>query len=393
MKKILNMKVLTILAILLLGFNVLLSLLVYFMQAWLSINFKEPFVQIILVAIGCITSVVLIGFIIFSKVINRHIKCIYEWSYAISKDNFTYEMPNSNVDEMRLVYNNLSDISENLKTTLQQIEKNKKQNNVLPEYLINTNQERNNFINNIGKSIQEVKTSTHVQASMSSKIADSSATITIGMEKIDGDLQNVVESFVAASLKAEEGANVIDLVFKQMQSIGKKFEISTKAIDHLEDNSKEIGRIVSLITSVAQQTNLLALNAAIEAARAGEQGKGFAVVAGEVKKLAEQSASAASEIGNLIRTIQLEIKHAVVSMGEGNGAIEAGVSMVEDAGQFFNNIFRDIEAVSNQMMDVSAIIEEVFVATQNTIESAEEVCAISSQIAEQIDILSVDLKS
>ena len=67
-------------------------------------------------------------------------------------------------------------------------------------------------------------------------------------------------------------------------------------IDSLEENSKSIGKIIKVISSIADQTNLLALNATIEAARAGEMGKGFAVVANEVRKLAEQSMAAAKEI-------------------------------------------------------------------------------------------------
>ncbi|MBC7961199.1 MAG: methyl-accepting chemotaxis protein, partial [Vallitaleaceae bacterium] len=205
-----------------------------------------------------------------------------------------------------------------------------------------------------------------------------------GMETLDGDLQNIVESFVEASIKAEDGTKVINNAVTQMETIGKKFEASTEVIDTLGEKSQEIGQIVSLITSIAQQTNLLALNAAIEAARAGSQGRGFAVVADEVRKLAEQSAGAAREISSLIQIIQDEINLAVQSMAEGNGAVQAGIAMVGNAGKSFYSISSEILNVSNEMMEVSGVIEEVFSGTEDIIKSMERSNQFTTSLSENI---------
>jgi methyl-accepting chemotaxis protein len=74
-----------------------------------------------------------------------------------------------------------------------------------------------------------------------------------------------------------------------------------ESINEINRSSKRIGDILDVIDEIAFQTNLLALNAAVEAARAGDQGRGFAVVAGEVRNLAQRSASAAKEIGDMIK--------------------------------------------------------------------------------------------
>ena len=101
-----------------------------------------------------------------------------------------------------------------------------------------------------------------------------------------------------------------DLLLK-MDNIKSAVGESSNVIMELDDKSKQIEEIVSLITSIADQTNLLALNAAIEAARAGEHGRGFAVVADEVRKLTEDSGNAAKEIAKLINYIQTGTQNAV----------------------------------------------------------------------------------
>ncbi len=94
------------------------------------------------------------------------------------------------------------------------------------------------------------------------------------------------------------------------------------SVRRLEESSAEIGNVVKVITSIAEQTNLLALNATIEAARAGELGKGFAVVAGEVKELAQSTARATDDVGNLVTAIQTDAGTVVEAL--------AGIAQIVD---------------------------------------------------------------
>jgi len=93
-------------------------------------------------------------------------------------------------------------------------------------------------------------------------------------------------------------------------------ETTNEAVSRLGQSSSQIGKVIKVITSIAQQTNLLALNATIEAARAGEAGKGFAVVANEVKELAKETAKATEDISQRIEAIQLDSSDAVDAIAQ-----------------------------------------------------------------------------
>ena len=99
-------------------------------------------------------------------------------------------------------------------------------------------------------------------------------------------------------------------------------QTAVAVIQRLEAGSSEIGKVVQLIATIAKQTNLLALNATIEAARAGESGRGFAVVASEVKDLANETATATSEIGTQVGGIRSDTQSAVAAIEEMRSLIE-----------------------------------------------------------------------
>ena len=115
-------------------------------------------------------------------------------------------------------------------------------------------------------------------------------------------------------------------------------------MDAINDSSKKIVDIISVIDGIAFQTNILALNAAVEAARAGEQGRGFAVVAAEVRSLAQRSATAAKEIKVLI--------------GDSVEKVGAGTKLVEQAGRTMNEIVTSVKRVTDIMSEITAASEE-----------------------------------
>ncbi len=134
----------------------------------------------------------------------------------------------------------------------------------------------------------------------------------------------------SASGAAARGGEVVSEVISTMNDI--------------KDSSKKIADIIGVMDGIAFQTNILALNAAVEAARAGEHGRGFAVVAGEVRELAQRSATAAKEIKTLIAASVEKV--------------ESGSRLVDDAGKTMNDIVAQVKKVSDLIAEIRAATEE-----------------------------------
>jgi hypothetical protein len=118
------------------------------------------------------------------------------------------------------------------------------------------------------------------------------------------------EYAMKAADESDTNSASIERISANMREMSERTHETARNIDSLHQRVSQIGGIVNLIKEIADQTNLLALNAAIEAARAGEQGRGFAVVADEVRKLAERTTKATSEISTLVVAIQTETAQA-----------------------------------------------------------------------------------
>jgi len=189
----------------------------------------------------------------------------------------------------------------------------------------------------------------------------------------------ITEQGKQTQMEAREGQKLLATFSEAVVSISQVARGVDKSIAKLSERSEEVGKIVGLITGIAEQTNLLALNAAIEAARAGEAGRGFAVVAEEVRKLAENSAQAASQISALIAEIQRDTQETVNEMNKAEQRIIEGDRIASDVSSRLASILQAIDGV---MLNV----EQLIIA----LSQAQEAQKITEQSGNEIIQLSVD---
>ncbi|NHZ64625.1 methyl-accepting chemotaxis protein [Massilia genomosp. 1] len=207
------------------------------------------------------------------------------------------------------------------------------------------------------------------QASNLEETASSMEELTSTVKQNADNAHQANELVLGASQAATKGAAVVSQVVRTMGDIN--------------EGSRKIVDIISVIDGIAFQTNILALNAAVEAARAGEQGRGFAVVASEVRNLAHRSASAAKEIKVLIN-------HSV-------DRVEAGNQLANDAGSAMSEILNSVTRITSIMAEIAvasaeqgAGIEQINHAvtqmddmTQQNAALVEQTAAASSSLQEQ----------
>lgn len=229
-------------------------------------------------------------------------------------------------------------------------------------------------ISQLAKGADEQSRNTQQSANI---IEDMSGTI---RQVADNSLRAVNNAEVAGQT-SDQGQQLVEKAITQMNAIQQTVADSGLAVKGLGERSQQIGNIVDLITNIADQTNLLALNAAIEAARAGEQGRGFAVVAEEVRKLAEQSRTAAEQISSLISEIQEETVKAVAKMEDGNQEVSEGVEAVSDTGKAFSAIFQAVQSVSEQINQVHEAAQNLAQGTDAVVKSVESVASVAQQTA------------
>jgi len=150
-------------------------------------------------------------------------------------------------------------------------------------------------------------------------------------------------------------------------------------IQRLEAESSTISNIVATIDNISRQTNLLSLNASIEAARAGDAGTGFAVVADEIRKLAEQSAASAKQIGMIIKSIESQTEKTVLTAKKAESIVSSQEKALQKTIEIFSDINKQVESLVESIDVILDGIGKIEVTKKDTLYAIESISAASEE--------------
>ncbi|ACL16414.1 methyl-accepting chemotaxis protein [Methanosphaerula palustris] len=239
-------------------------------------------------------------------------------------------------------------------------------------------------------SIEEVISGAQQVAESAGKVSSNAEKGNQGLEQVlkaMEDLSAAVEEVTASSESVATLANGANTLSKDGAELARKAEQgmvgitrSTTEVDQIIGEIKvemqKIGKIVGLISDLANQTNLLALNAAIEAARAGDAGRGFAVVAAEVKSLAQESRTSAESIAEMIGGLQHKSELAAQATASASKEVGEGSAVLSETLNIFNRIVGDIEKITRSVEEVASASEEQAATVEEITASVHEVSSL-----------------
>lgn len=326
----------------------------------------------ILIVVGLLFSALI------ATVLSRGIaRPVYKMTTAIEKiaagDLTAGHVTIKNRDEIGTMAHSFNKMTDDLKELLARIRFSSRQLALQAEQLSASSEESLASSEMVASAAEDNLLGSEQQTAIVNTTADSMKELQLGVTQISNSNEEMLDSSKAVSKLVSEGSAIVTKVSEQMNTIHTTIDHSSTIIKKMAEQATKIQSVTTIITEISEQTNLLALNAAIEAARAGEHGKGFAVVAEEVRRLAEQSKSSASEIETMMHTIKTETEKAVISIDEGNTNVSLGLSSTEYSLRIFEDIEKAVGEVDIKVGTVSVAIAQIKSVTETVSSGSEQI--------------------
>lgn len=252
----------------------------------------------------------------------------------------------------------------------------------------------NQTINKLTSVIASIQQSANLVSQSASEIASSNIEISqrteeqaANLEEASASSNNMLDEVAQVTLKSNEAVALAKEAHTTATEGGELSKQTVDAINEVNNSSKDINEIVSVIDDIAFQTNLLALNAAVEAARAGDHGRGFAVVASEVRQLAGRSAASAKQIKGIINTSNEKVSQGTILASSSGEKLEQIVTAVSAVNEMTVSINSSSLTQQQAIKEVDAVVQRLTTLIQENSAITEETMAAAKQMSDQANTM------
>ena len=226
------------------------------------------------------------------------------------------------------------------------------------------------------------------QQSDSEQVATAMNEMSATVQEVARYAAQAAQASKSADDEAEKSKQVVRDAIDGIKKLAEQVAFGADSIRELQQESTNIGSVLTVIQNIAEQTNLLALNAAIEAARAGESGRGFAVVADEVRTLAQRSQESTEEIKQIIERLQKSADKSVQVMASGSEQAKISVEQAEVAGQSLQQITESVNAISDMNIHIASAAEQQTAVAEEINRNIASIAAVAEENAQSTQLTS-----
>ena len=240
-------------------------------------------------------------------------------------------------------------------------------------------------IRELGQNMENVDRDVVIQRERMQEASQAIEQINAAIQSIALNTVKAADDAALAQQGAVSGAQGVRSAVLSIDQVKERILLLKETMTSLGQQAEGIGAVLGVISDIADQTNLLALNAAIEAARAGEAGRGFAVVADEVRKLAEKTMKATSEVGDSLRNIQAKARENVQAVDAAAQDIVTSASAAEQAAEDVDRIAGFVQQAANEVSAIAASSQAQTAASEDVRRGAAEVNTVAKETAEHVN--------
>jgi methyl-accepting chemotaxis protein len=319
------------------------------------------------------------------RIISKPIKRLTESVEQFGNGDLTVAFETQSEDEIGQMSIYLQNMSHKIREAMQNINEATKNVDKSAEELSSMAQEGSATAEELLSQSETVETNVQNTSASIEEVTSGVEEVSASAQDVSKNSQELASDINDTEKAVKNGQTELEKQKKRMKTVGEQNKTATELVMTVAEKATNVQEIVNTISSIAEQTNLLALNAAIEAARAGEAGKGFAVVADEIRKLAEESKQASSNIANILHEID-------EGAGDANDAVKQTVEYYKELNEGTNILVKEFDKITGYIDNVNNKVESLSGAAQEQSASAEEMASAMDTSAKSMASVSEEME-